>query len=231
MKTIGIIGGTSWESTVTYYKIMNEKVKDICGGLSSAKILLYSVNFAEVEACMSAGNWDEVARILGDAASCLERGGADFIVLASNSLHIVIDKLQHRVSIPFIHIADATADAMLSRGVKKAALLGTRFTMLGPFIKEKLNAKGIEVIVPDADDISRIDEVIFKELCLGTVTEESRKYFESVIGKMKSAGAEGVILGCTEIGMLINADNSALPVFDTALIHPEAAVEAALGGD
>ncbi|MDO4488286.1 MAG: aspartate/glutamate racemase family protein [Eubacteriales bacterium] len=228
MKTIGIIGGTSWESTVTYYQIMNERVKEACGGLSSAKLLLYSVNFAEVESHMSAGEWDDVARILGDAAVRLEKGGADFIVLATNTLHIVIDSIASRVSIPFIHIADATADAIIEKGYKKVALLGTRFTMTEGFIKDRITARGIEVLVPNSEAITRIDDIIFKELCLGIIKEESRHYYESVIEDMKAAGAEGVILGCTEIGMLISSDNSALPVFDTAVIHPEAAVKAAL---
>lgn len=228
MKTIGIIGGTSWESTVTYYQIMNERVKEACGGLSSAKILLYSVNFSEVEAHMSKGEWDDVARILGDAAANLEKGGADFIVLATNTLHIVIDKLQSRVSIPFIHIADATANALSSKGIKKVALLGTRFTMQKEFFKERLLKNGIEAMVPDEEDIKTIDKVIFDELCLGIIKDESREYYENVIKKMKQKGAEGVILGCTEIGMLISENNSALPVFDTAIIHPEAAVKEAL---
>ncbi len=228
MQTIGIIGGTSWESTVTYYQIINEKIKEELGGLSSGKILLYSVNFAEVEKHMAKEEWDEVAGILSDAAIRLEKGGADFIILATNTLHIVCDKIQEKVSIPMIHIGDVTAEALKSRGMKKAALLGTRFTMQKDFMKERLRNNGIEIIVPSDEEMKKIDSIIFNELCLGIINEDSRNYYLDVISRLKSYGAECVILGCTEIGMLVNEGNSPLPVFDTAIIHPESAVRIAL---
>ena len=228
MKTIGIIGGTSWESTVTYYQIINEKIKEALGGLSSGKILLYSVNFAEVEKHMAKEEWNEVAEILGDAAVRLEKGGADFILLATNTLHIVSDEIQKRVSIPMIHIGDITAKVLKSAGIKKAALLGTRFTMQKDFMRKKFTSNSLNVIIPDDEEMKKIDEIIFKELCLGIVKEESRKYYLDVISHLKEQGAECVVLGCTEIGMLINKDNSPLPVFDTAIIHPEEAAKLAL---
>lgn len=228
MKTIGIIGGTSWESTVTYYQIINEKIKEALGGLSSGKILLYSVNFAEVEKHMAKEEWNEVAEILGDAAVRLEKGGADFILLATNTLHIVSDEIQKRVSIPMVHIGDVTAKVLKSDGIKKAALLGTRFTMQKDFMRKKFTSNSLNVIIPDDEEMKKIDEIIFKELCLGIVKEESRKYYLDVISFLKEQGAECVVLGCTEIGMLVDNDNSPLPVFDTAIIHPEEAAKLAL---
>ncbi len=228
MKTIGIIGGTSWESTVTYYQIINERIKEALGGLSSGKILLYSVNFAEVEEHMAKEEWNAVAEILGDAAVRLEKGGADFVILATNTLHIVCDEIQKKISIPMIHIGDVTAEAMKAKGIKRAALLGTRFTMQKEFMKERFARNSLEVIVPSDEEMKRIDEIIFKELCLGTVREESRKYYLDAISRLKERGAECVVLGCTEIGMLVDKDNSPLPVFDTAIIHPEAAARLAL---
>lgn len=219
MKTIGLIGGMSWESTVTYYKIINETVKEKLGGLHSAKILLYSVDFSEIEECQATGNWEKSADILKEAALKLQNAGADFIVICTNTMHKVIPEIQEKISIPILHIADATADDLLQSGVKTVALLGTKYTMTQEFYKERLSARGIHVLIPDKSDIELVNHVIYSELCLGIISEESREEYKRVISLLKEKGAEGVILGCTEIGLLIQQKDSSLPVFDTTLIH------------
>ncbi|MEA4896175.1 MAG: aspartate/glutamate racemase family protein [Oscillospiraceae bacterium] len=223
MKTIGLIGGMSWESTVTYYKIINETVKEKLGGLHSAKLLLFSVDFAEIEECQAKGEWDRSADILADAAKRLEKAGADFIVICTNTMHKVVPQIQKQIQIPIIHIAEATADALNRNLIRKVALLGTKYTMTQDFFKEKLVSEGITVIIPDAADIELINHVIYDELCLGIISDESRKQYIRIIEQLKSNGAEGVILGCTEIGLLIHQQDSPLPVFDTTQIHAQKA--------
>lgn len=219
MKTIGMIGGMSWESTVTYYKIINEVVKEELGGLHSAKILLYSVDFEEIEKYQSDGEWDRAGEVLAEAAGKLENAGADYIVICTNTMHKVVPQIEARIGIPVIHIAEATADTLLQSGINRVALLGTKYTMTQDFYKEKLVGAGIEVLIPGEEEIEEINEVIFKELCRGIITEASKQKYLAVIDKLAAAGAQGVILGCTEIGMLIREADTALPVFDTTQIH------------
>ena len=223
MKTIGLIGGMSWESTVTYYKIINETVSRRFGGLHSAKILLYSVDFAEIEECQASGDWAKSAEILGAAALDLQKAGADFIVICTNTMHKIVPEISKMINVPIMHIADATAAALIGAGIKTAALLGTKYTMRQDFYKERLTARGINVLIPNEDDIETVNRVIYEELCLGVVSPSSREEYVRIIGDLKENGAEAVILGCTEIGLLIDGDCSPLPVFDTTLIHAEKA--------
>ncbi len=223
-----MIGGMSWESTVPYYSIANETVKKKLGGLHSAKILLLSVDFDEVEKCQYAGDWKRCGEIMADAAERLEKAGADFIVICTNTMHKLVPDVKARVKIPVLHIADATADAVKAAGVKKVALLGTQFTLHEPFMKDRLSENGLEVMVPDEPDIQTVNRVIYEELCLGIIKDESRAAFVKVIEKMVRQGAEGVILGCTEIGLLVKAGDVSVPVFDTTEIHATAAAELAM---
>lgn len=223
MKTIGLIGGMSWESSVTYYQIINETVKEKLGGLHSSKMLLYSVDFADIEACQAKGDWDRSADILADAAIRLEKAGADFIVICTNTMHKVAPRIQKQIRIPILHIADATADVLNQNRIKKVALLGTKYTMTQDFYKEKLISRGIAVMVPEAADIELINGVIYEQLCLGILSDKSRQQFVRIIEQLKQNGAEGVILGCTEIGLLIHQQDSSLPVFDTTQIHAQKA--------
>ena len=219
MKVIGLIGGMSWESTVTYYQIINEVIKEKLGGFHSAKILLYSVDFHEIEECQSRSEWDKSAEILGKAAQSLEKGGADFILICTNTMHKVANQIQSMINIPIIHIADTTADALIEKNKKTVALLGTKYTMTQDFISSKLEARGIKVLTPSPKDIEIINDVIYNELCLGKIEDNSRKEYLRIIQSLKEKGAEGVILGCTEIGLLINQDCCDIPVFDTTIIH------------
>lgn len=219
MKTIGLIGGMSWESTVTYYQMINDTIKEQMGGLHSAKILLYSVDFAEIEECQAKGEWDKSADILSEAARKLESAGADFIVICTNTMHKVVPAIQKKIAIPIIHIADATADELIRNNIHKVALLGTKYTMVQDFYKDRILKRGINVIIPEEKDIEFVNHVIYDELCLGIINEESKKEFVRVIEALKEQGAEGVILGCTEIGLLIQQADSPLPVFDTTQIH------------
>lgn len=227
MKTIGLIGGMSWESTVTYYQIINETVRDGLGGLHSAKILLYSVDFAEIEECQAKGEWERSGEILADAAMRLESAGADFIVICTNTMHKVVNQIQAKIRIPIVHIADATAEALLQVGITKTALLGTKYTMTQDFYKDRLVQKGISVVIPNEKEIEKVNDVIYNELCLGIVSDESREDYIRVIERLKEEGAQAVILGCTEIGLLISQSDSVLPVFDTTQIHAKAAAEKA----
>ncbi len=228
MKTVGLIGGMSWESTITYYEVLNKEVVSALGGFHSAKILMYSVDFAELEANMSNGNWDGNAAILADAARRLECAGADFIVIATNTMHKLVPQIEREIHIPILHIADAVATSVIRDGFTKVALLGTKFTMTQDFIKDHLKGAGLEVIVPDAPDIEIVNNVIFNELCLGKVLDASRAEYQRIIESLKECGAECVILGCTEIGMLISAEDSVLPVYDTTIIHAKEAARQAL---
>ena len=228
MKTLGLIGGMSWESTVPYYQIINEIVKNKLGGLHSARLILYSVEFAEIEEMQSAGQWDTAAEVLGDAARKLEACGADYIVICTNTMHKVAPQIQRMISVPVIHIADATAEVLKQDGIRRIALLGTRYTMTQDFYKQRLIDQGFEVLIPEEKDIEPVNRIIFEELCVGEIKDESRKEYQRIIQDLKDRGAEGVILGCTEIGMLIKPEDSVLPVYDTTLIHAQAAAEAAL---
>ena len=219
LKTIGLIGGMSWESTVTYYKIINETVKERLGGLHSAKCILYSVDFQEIEECQANGNWEKSGEILGEAANNLEKAGADFIVICTNTMHKVVDQIKEKISIPILHIAEMTAEKILEKGLKNIALLGTKYTMEQDFYKSKLIEKGINVIIPDKNDIEIINEVIYDELCLGIINSNSKKKFLEIVDKLRNKGAEGIILGCTEIGLLIKNEDTDVPLFDTAIIH------------
>lgn len=228
MKTIGLIGGMSWESTVPYYQIINEEVKNRLGGLHSAKIILYSVEFDEIEKCQSSGNWEKSGNILGKAAQSLETVGADFILICTNTMHKVVPQISSMIHVPIIHIADATADELQKNQIDKVGLLGTKYTMTQDFYKKKLIDRGIDVIIPNDTDIDVINDIIFHELCLGKIKGESRIKFKKIIEDLKKKGANGVILGCTEIGLLIHQSDSSLPVYDTTLIHAKKAAEMAL---
>ena len=223
MKTIGMIGGMSWESTVTYYQLVNEVVKRELGGLHSAKVLLYSVDFAEIENYQASGEWEKSAVLLSEAAENLEKAGADFIVICTNTMHKVAPEIQRHIGIPIVHIAEATAEKLKERHVERVALLGTKYTMTQNFYKDRLTAAGIEVLVPEAEDIETVNDIIYQELCLGVVLEQSRDKYRCMIEKLAERGAQGVILGCTEIGLLIQQKDSVLPVFDTTQIHAEKA--------
>ncbi len=225
MKTVGLIGGMSWESTIPYYKTINELIKEKLGGLHSAQIILYSVEFDEIEKCQSSGQWDKSAEILGNAAKKLELAGADFILICTNTMHKVAPQIQSMISVPIVHIADATADALELDKVSKVALLGTKYTMTQDFYKSKLIERGFEVFIPDEEEIETVNNVIFKELCVGKINESSRKKFSEIIRKLKEKGAQAVILGCTEIGLLIKKENSVLPIYDTTVIHASKAAE------
>lgn len=226
MKTIGLLGGMSWESTIPYYRLINEGIKQRLGGLHSASLLLHSVDFHEIEACQASGEWDKAGEILAQAALGLERAGAQGILLCTNTMHKVASHIEESCSLPFLHIADATGRAIIASGMKRVALLGTRYTMEQDFYRGRLEAQfGIESRVPDEADRARINQIIFEELCLGTFSDASRHYYLGVIDKLAEQGAEGVIFGCTEIGLLVPADDSALPVFDTTAIHAADAVE------
>lgn len=225
MKTIGLIGGMSWESTVTYYQLINETVKQKLGGLHSAKILLYSVDFAEIEEYQANGQWEKSAEVLAQAAKNLETAGADFIVICTNTMHKVAPQIKEKIRIPILHIAEATANALKVAGINKVGLLGTKYTMTQDFYKNKLIEAGIEVVIPDAAGVEAVNAVIYNELCLGVTRQESKEVFLDVIEKLRENGAQGVILGCTEIGLLVQQADTTLPVFDTTFIH---AIKAAL---
>ena len=228
MKTIGLIGGMSWESTIPYYRIINEEVKNRLGGLHSAKIILYSVEFDEIERCQSNGDWEKSGDILGKAAQGLEAAGADFLLICTNTMHKVAPQIASMVHIPIVHIAAATADELEKHGIQKAGLLGTKYTMTQDFYKQILIDRGIDVVIPDMADVNIVNDVIFHELCMSEIKEESRRQFQRIIDGLKENGAEGVILGCTEIGMLIRQADSSLPVFDTTAIHAKRAAALAL---
>ena len=228
MKRIGLLGGMSWESTVTYYQMINEAVKRRLGGLHSAELVLYSVDFAEIEKCPAEGDWERSGEILGEAAAALERAGAEMILICTNTMHKVAPQIQANIQVPLVHIAEATADELNRRGIRRAALLGTKYTMTQDFYKAKLVDAGIEVLVPDEADMETVNDVIYQELCLGEIRAESKEKFLAIIRRLESQGAEGVILGCTEIGLLVKQEDVELPVFDTTLIHGEKAVEMAL---
>lgn len=229
MKTLGLLGGMSWESTTTYYQEINRRVRQVQGGLHSAKCIVFSFDFAEIEQLQSAGKWDEAGALLDDASAKLKLAGADAIVLCTNTMHCVSDGIEAAAQLPLIHIVDPTADHILQSGFKSVGLLGTRFTMEKSFYKDRLADKyGLRVIVPGEQDRETVHSIIYTELCNGIITESSRQAYHQVIGRLAAAGAECLILGCTEIGLLIKAAESQLPVFDTAEIHAAAAADWAM---
>ncbi|ORA51980.1 aspartate/glutamate racemase [Mycolicibacterium chubuense] len=226
MKTLGLIGGMSWVSTAHYYRVINELVADRLGGLHSAPILLASVDFAEIEALKLDGNWDAVAARLADEARRLESAGADAIVLCTNTMHYVAAAIEAAVELPLLHIADTTARAVAAAGLSRVGLLATAFTMERSFYVSRFAAYGVDVVTPDADDRREVSRIIYEELCHNVVRDESRRVYREVIGRM--AGVQGVILGCTEVELLLGADDVPFPVFPTTLLHAQAAVDFAL---
>ena len=222
MKTIGLLGGMSWESTIPYYRLINEGIKQRLGGLHSAQVLLHSVDFHEIEECQRRGEWDKTGDILAEAALGLQRAGAEGIVLCTNTMHKVADAIESRCTLPFLHIADATGRAITGAGMTRVALLGTRYTMEQDFYRGRLTEQfSINCLIPEADERAKINQIIFEELCLGQFTEASRAYYAQVIARLAEQGAQGVIFGCTEIGLLVPEERSVLPVFDTAAIQAE----------
>ena len=228
MKTIGLIGGMSWESTVTYYQVINETVRNRLGGLHSAKILMESVDFADIEVHQFADDWTMCAELVGDAAVRLEKAGADFIVIGTNTMHKVASAIEARLSVPLLHIADLTADVLEAAAIQRVALIGTKTTMAEPFYKMRLEERGFEVVVPDEVGMDTVNRIIFEELCQGVFRDDSRKACRAVIADLVQQGAQGLILGCTEIGLLIKSEDAAVPLFDTTLIHAKGAALAAM---
>ena len=229
MKTIGLIGGMSWESTVPYYRIINETVRERLGGFHSAKLVLYSFDFHEIEQMQSSGAWDESGRMLAQAARSLEAAGADFIVLCTNTMHKVADAIESAVSIPLFHIADPTAQEINKNGLTKVGLLGTRFTMEQDFYRGRLRDQHhLDVLIPDEADRGIVHKIIYDELCMGLVRDGSRMEYRRIIQRLVDQGAQGVILGCTEISMLVGPSDSPVPLFDTTSLHARKAAEYAL---
>jgi len=229
MKTIGLLGGMSWESSLEWYRLANERVRDRLGGHHSARILLDSLDFAEIEAMQAAGDWEAAGDLLAGRAHALEKAGAELLVLCTNTMHLVADRIQDAVSIPFLHIVDVTAEAILPSGVRTVGLLGTAFTMEQPFYADRMAGHGIRTIVPDEEERRIVHEVIYDELVHGVVREESRQRYQRVMAGLVQRGAEGIILGCTEIELLIGAGDASVPVYPTTSLHVDAALAAALG--
>jgi len=229
MKTIGLLGGMSWESSLVYYKIVNEKVKEILGGHHSCECVMYSVDFDPIKKLQHDGNWDELTRIMIAAAQKIEKGGAEMLTICTNTMHKMYNEVQNSISIPVLHIADATAEAIKEKNLKTIALLGTRFTMEHDFYKGRLTEKhGINVLVPEGKDLETVHNIIYNELVLGVINNESREAYKEIIEKLAKKGAQGVILGCTEIPLLIQQNDVSIPVFDTTTIHAEKTVTFAL---
>ncbi|MDX1551689.1 MAG: aspartate/glutamate racemase family protein [Marinobacter sp.] len=229
MKTIGLLGGMSWESTQTYYRLINEGVKAGLGGLHSAKLVLFSVDFAEIEALQHKGDWAETARILSRAAQSLQNAGADFLVIGTNTMHKVAPEIEQAIDIPLLHIADATSRVLAQDGITRVGLLGTRFTMEQAFYRNRLEAAGIDVLVPDDAQRNTVHQVIYEELCQGEINPLSREAYLDIVASLAERGAQAVILGCTEIGLLIRQADTRVPLYDTTEIHAAQTVEQALG--
>lgn len=229
MKTIGLLGGMSWESTLSYYQIINRAVGQARGGHHSARIVLFSVDFAEVESLQREGRWDEAGELLGEAARKLELAGAELLVLCTNTMHKVAWHIEQAVEIPLLHIADATADALIADGIQRVGLLGTAFTMEQPFYRERLERQGLAVLIPDRPARENVHRIIYDELCLGKINPDSRRLMLSAIDELADSGAQAVILGCTEIGLLVSAEHTKVPLYDTTCLHGLRAVELALG--
>ena len=229
MKTIGLVGGMSWESSIEYYQLINETVRAKLGGFHSAKCVMYSVDFAEIEPLQHHAKWREATEIMIGAAKSVEKGGADFIVFCTNTMHKVADEVQKHIEIPILHIADATAERIKAEGLKKVGLLGTKFTMEEDFYKGRLTQNyNLEVMIPTAEERRIVHRVIYDELCMGEIKQSSKTKYMEIIDRLAQGGAEGVILGCTEIGLLIKKEDSRVPLFDTTRIHAVAAVDYAL---
>ncbi|WP_430476841.1 aspartate/glutamate racemase family protein [Bacillus cereus] len=228
MKMIGLIGGMSWESTSEYYRIINEEIKERLGGLHSAKCMINSVDFEEIERFQSNGDWNGAGEVLGNAAYSLQMGGADFIIICTNTMHKVVDKIKENINIPVLHIADATAKEIKRKGIQTVGLLGTKYTMEQNFYKSRIEENDIKVIIPLEKNREKINEIIYTELCLGEITSQSREYYKRVIEKLVQEEAQGIILGCTEIGLLIKQEDVSVPIFDTTYIHAIEAVNFAL---
>ncbi|MCW8884389.1 MAG: aspartate/glutamate racemase family protein [Motiliproteus sp.] len=229
MKTIGLMGGMSWESSALYYRLINEGIKEQLGGLHSAKLILNSVDFHDIEQLQHSGDWPGTAEILSDAAQSLENAGADFLLIGTNTMHKVAPQIQQRIDIPLLHIADATAEQLLVDGIQNVGLLGTAFTMEQDFYRGRLESRhGLNVLVPDQDDRSQVHQVIYTELCQGIIRDESKQAYLATVEKLRDAGAEAIILGCTEIGMLIQQSDTDIRLYDTTSIHAAKAVEWAL---
>ena len=229
MKTVGLLGGMSWESTVTYYRAINEGVKNALGGLHSAKIAMYSVDFEPLEKLVHEGDWEAAAKILSQAAQSIQSAGADFLLLCTNTMHKVAPQIEKAIKIPLLHIADATAEVLVRKGIKTAGLLGTAFTMQQDFYKGRLKEKyRLDVLVPDEEDRQMVHKIIFHELCLGKIQADSKTEYLRIIDRLVDRGAEAVILGCTEIGMLITQDDTKAALFDTTAIHAGKAVDYAI---
>ncbi|MGD9677356.1 MAG: aspartate/glutamate racemase family protein [Vulcanibacillus sp.] len=228
MKTIGLIGGMSWESSLEYYRVINEKVKEKLGKAHSCKSIMYSVDFAEIGELQHSGNWEQLTKEMCDIALNLENAGADFILICTNTMHLMAEEVQSKLSIPLLHIVDATANEIKSRNLRKVGLLGTKYTMEQDFYKGRLIDNGIEVIIPNDKDREIVHDIIYNELICGIISDESRNKYKKIIESLKEDGAEGVILGCTEIPLLIKQADCSIPLFDTTTIHATAAVELAL---
>lgn len=229
MKTIGLIGGMSWESSLEYYRIINETVKEKLGGFHSAKCLMYSVDFEEVEKLQRQGKWDEATALMIDAAQRVKKGGADFVVICTNTMHKMAEEVQSSINIPLLHLADVTAERIKEQGLKKVGLLGTKFTMEEDFYKGRLIKKhGLEVVIPNDEEREAINNILYDELCMGEIKKISKDKFKKIIDNLVLKGAEGIILGCTEIPLLIDKEDYEIPLFDTTRIHAEEAVEYAL---
>lgn len=227
-RVIGMLGGMSWESSALYYRLANELVRERLGGLHSARIVLSSLDFADVEALQVSGRWDEAGRLLADAARGLEAAGAELLVLCTNTMHKVADQVEAAINIPLLHLGDATASAVKRTGIERVGLLGTAFTMEQDFYRDRLASHGLVVLVPPAGDRAEVHRIVYDELCLGEVCEKSRQIYRGVIDRLVDEGAQGIILGCTEIELLISAADSPVPVFATTRLHVEAAVAASL---
>jgi len=229
MKTIGLIGGMSWESSLEYYKIINESVKEKLGGLHSAKSLMYSVDFEEIEKLQHEGNWNKLTEIMIEAAKNLENGGADFVIICTNTMHKMADEVQDNIQIPLLHMADLTGENIQKKGIKKIGLLGTKFTMEEDFYKGRLISNfDMEVLIPNEEERQIVHDVIYNELCLGEIKSSSKEKFIKIINNLVKNGAEGIILGCTEIPLLVKQEDVEIPLFDTTTIHAKSAVEYAL---
>lgn len=224
-RTLGIIGGMSWESTESYYRLINEGIKARLGNLHSADLLIHSVDFAPIEALQAQGAWDEMGKVLANSGKRLQAAGAQGLLIATNTMHKVVDEVQAAINVPIIHIADVTAVAIKQQGLTKIALLGTQFTMVEAFYKQRLMDAGLQVLIPENDARAEVHRIIYEELCQGQLLDSSRQYYQQVIKDLADKGAKGVILGCTEIGLLIQPADSPIPVFDTTAIHAAAAVD------
>jgi aspartate racemase len=229
MKTIGLVGGMSWESTAEYYRIINQRTKEKLGGFHSAKIVMYSVDFADVEVRQHQGQWEELTALMTDAAQRVEKAGAELLVICTNTMHLMAAEVAKGVSIPLLHIADVTAEAIKSRSLERVGLLGTRFTVERDFYKERLRQNhGLEVIIPDEKERELIHAILYDELCLGDIKETSKAKFQKIISGLEARGAQGIILGCTEIPLLVKQEDYRIPLFDTTALHAQAAVDYAL---